>query len=164
MGSGKSTVAKLLAESLHFQILDTDESIVKLTGKPISDIFQNEGEKHFRAKEQEILNLATTLDKLVISSGGGLPIYNSNMIQIVNAGLTIYLKCDPDVLADRIFNDQSTRPLHSKANNLEKLIQEVKERLTTRSKIYEEAHLIIDGNQTPEVIKNEILAKMRGEY
>lgn len=164
MGCGKSTISKLLAESLNFQLLETDDSITKLTGRTIPDLFETEGESYFRAKEKEVLSLACTLDKIVISSGGGLPIFNDNINQMLNTGLTIYLKCDAEELAKRIGNDTTKRPLHNNATTSEQLITEVSRRLHQRASIYEEAHLVIDAIRSASAIKAEILSKMKGEY
>lgn len=70
-GSGKSTVGALLAARLGVELRDTDADIVAATGKPIADIFVDEGEAHFRELEAEAVRLALAEHRGVLSLGGG---------------------------------------------------------------------------------------------
>ncbi|MFC1407719.1 shikimate kinase [Streptacidiphilus sp. N1-12] len=70
-GSGKSTVGALLAARLGVVLRDTDADIVALSGKPIADIFVDEGEAHFRALEAEAVRAALSEHQGVLSLGGG---------------------------------------------------------------------------------------------
>jgi len=71
MGAGKTTIGTLVAEALNLPFRDTDDDIVAATGKPISDIFVDDGEDHFRALERQAV--ATALDGFdgVLALGGG---------------------------------------------------------------------------------------------
>jgi shikimate kinase len=71
MGAGKSTVGQLLAERLGKPLRDTDEDIVATVGKPISDIFVDEGEDHFRALERAAVKTALETHDGVLALGGG---------------------------------------------------------------------------------------------
>ena len=88
MGSGKTSVGKILAKHLKFSFIDTDLEIENQENKTISQIFKFSGESYFRMLEKKILK---TLDKnnFVISTGGGFP--HDNMSQLLNLGTTIFL-------------------------------------------------------------------------
>src|SRR4051812_40669087 len=72
MGTGKSSVGRLVASHLHFQFMDTDEWIETQTGKSISDIFKQAGEAVFRQVEKQVVSEVSQLRKYVLSTGGGL--------------------------------------------------------------------------------------------
>ena len=70
-GAGKSTVGRLVAERLGLGFRDTDDDIVQVAGKPISEIFIDEGEDHFRALERQAVAAALEEHDGVLSLGGG---------------------------------------------------------------------------------------------
>ncbi len=150
MGSGKTTIGKLLSEKLNLEFTDTDKIIEKETGMKISEIFSKYGEKFFREKERKILLQLTKKDNLIISTGGGLPL-NENNMEILNKHFTtVYLKADFETLWNRIKSDKN-RPLSAKGEKrLSKLLK-------FREKCYEKATFIVDTNRkTPENITSEI--------
>ena len=91
MGSGKTSVGKILANHLKFSFIDTDLEIENQENKTINQIFKVYGEPYFRMLEK---NLLKNLNKynFVISTGGGFPIFNDNMSQLLNLGTTIFLE------------------------------------------------------------------------
>ena len=72
MGSGKTTVGKLLAEKLHYRFLDTDSIIEKVSQKTINQIFAEEGEASFRQLESDVLKEVSAYIRTVIATGGVL--------------------------------------------------------------------------------------------
>jgi len=164
MGSGKSTIGRSLANELGFLFLDTDTEIEKLEGRSIAEIFKTEGEAAFRQKERQLTSFIPELDKVVISTGGGLPCYNGNMNSLIHSGLTIYLECPPELLAARISMDKNERPLHSVQNDLTTLINQIKDKLADRESVYREAHLTLPNIKDPESLVSTILTKIRGAY
>ncbi|HWI59672.1 MAG TPA: shikimate kinase, partial [Bacillota bacterium] len=78
MGTGKSSVGRLLAQQLHFTFLDTDHVIEERAGKSVSDIFQQDGEPVFREWERKIVAELAQRDKTIIATGGGLPTMGDN--------------------------------------------------------------------------------------
>src|SRR5687768_6326889 len=102
MGSGKTTLGKLLAEELKYTFIDSDHYIESLEKKMISEIFKDHGELYFRKKEKEFLLHAKLLDKCVISTGAGLPTIGDNMQQLNDLGMTIWLDVDEHVLVERL--------------------------------------------------------------
>src|ERR1700690_3216300 len=82
MGTGKSSVGRLVAEQLHFDYLDTDELIQSRTGRTITDIFDGEGEAAFRKLEQQLVHELAARKRTVISTGGGLPANLMNLTSL----------------------------------------------------------------------------------
>ncbi len=142
MGSGKSTVAGILAKKLGSDVWDTDAMIEEACGKSISDIFADDGEEVFRRMES--LTLAHISEALggpdggtgrgvVVSTGGGLPVRAENrwILKSGNCGKVIYLKVSPDTVIKRLDGDD-TRPLlagayDEKRDRIEKLMAEREE-------------------------------------
>ena len=106
-GSGKSTIGRILSKRLNYKFFDTDENIEDETQSKITDIFTYKGEDHFRELETRILSKLIKIDKVVISTGGGIILKNKN---ILNKCFNIYLHCDEDVLIERASRNKD-RPL-----------------------------------------------------
>lgn len=136
MGSGKSTVGALLAKSIGYDFIDTDELIVETEKSSISDIFDNKGEVYFRNLETNALN-NINLSNVVIATGGGFPIFNDNMSKLVKIGTTVYLKISAAEIYFRL-KDLKGRPL------FENDIKKTQETLSKRKKIYEKSKFHID--------------------
>lgn len=108
MGSGKTSVGKILARQIQKNFLDVDTIIEKEQSSSISHIFQNKGEDHFRGLEQKCINEVTQKTGQVIATGGGLPIYSS----IPEKSLIIYIDADFDVILNRLpTKERNKRPL-----------------------------------------------------
>src|SRR6516162_8035344 len=95
MGTGKTSAGRLVAESLHFEFLDTDELIQARTGRAIADIFANNGEPAFRALEREVVGELAARAKTVISTGGGLPANTENLASLKTHALVVCLWASP---------------------------------------------------------------------
>ena len=79
MGTGKTSVGKLLAEEMELSFLDTDELIVESSGLEIPDIFDTYGEEHFRQLEKKVLKDTVNKNKeFVLSTGGGIVLSEDN--------------------------------------------------------------------------------------
>ncbi|MFN4234092.1 MAG: shikimate kinase [Bacteroidia bacterium] len=111
MGSGKSSVARVLAQKLNLSFFDTDHEIVASTGKSINEIFEKDGESHFRELEKLTIQNLQNKDNCVIACGGGLPCHNNLMRELNNQGITVYLKLSSERLFDRLQKDSNKRPL-----------------------------------------------------
>ena len=106
-GSGKSTIGKILSKKINYKFFDTDENIEDETKSKINDIFTNKGEAYFRELETKVLNKLIKINKVVISTGGGIILKNKN---ILNKSFNIYLQCDEDILIERASRNKD-RPL-----------------------------------------------------
>jgi len=111
MGSGKSTYGKLLAREMKYRFIDLDDYIVEKTNMSISEIFKNKGEKWFRDFETESLNDILKNNKLILSLGGGTPIYNDNMYIINSKSESIYLNASVITLYNYLKNERINRPI-----------------------------------------------------
>ena len=147
MGSGKTTVGKLLAEKLDYGFFDTDDCIEKLAQKTIVEIFATEGEAKFRQLESQTLKKVSAYHRSAIATGGGI-VEKSQNWNYLRQGLIIWLDADLNLLYQRLAEDKS-RPLISQLESL----------LATRRCLYAQADLriVIQPEQTPEDIVTEII-------
>jgi shikimate kinase len=121
MGSGKSTIGRILAKKLeHSYFLDTDSLIEHFENRKISDIFANEGEEYFREAEKRVFNwVKNDVKNAIISTGGGLPVF---VPEIKEAGIVIYLKVEFDDIVKRLDEEEiKKRPLFADLNKAKEL-------------------------------------------
>lgn len=158
MGSGKTTVGKLLSERYGYTFIDTDQYIEEKCGCTIAELFSKKGEAYFRQLETDILKeLNASLTHAVLSTGGGLPLREENAAELATLGTVIYLQITPEEVISRLSGD-NTRPLLS-GDDPE---QKVRDLLTYRTPLYERvADLTIPATgQSPEYIAEEIISRM----
>jgi len=114
MGSGKSTVGRLLAARLVLPCVDLDEAIVEASGKSIPVLFSEEGEAAFRDREAAMLQkLCGDGQGKVIATGGGVVLRAENRALLQNIGYVIWLDAPPEVLASRTRGDANRPLLHN---------------------------------------------------
>lgn len=153
MGSGKTTIGKLLGEKLTLRSIDIDVIIEQNEKRTVSEIFQNEGEKYFRNIERETIKKNLTNKDLIISLGGGA--FEDQLTQelLLKNSTVIYLKTSPNVILERIKNN-TNRPLLKNQMTVEK-IQSI---ILQRQKNYELANItILTDNKNTDKIVEEIL-------
>jgi shikimate kinase len=142
MGSGKSSVGRILAQKTARYFLDADALIESATNMKIADIFANGGEALFRAYERDLAAwLARSVSSAVISTGGGMIVSCGNLRAI---GEIIYLKCDFETIAKRLKGEaeREKRPLAAS-------IETLRDRFLQREAVYESnADRVIDANQS----------------
>ena len=92
MGSGKSAVGKQLSRLLRRPFYDCDAEIERRTGVDIPYIFEKEGEAGFRQRENETLEILTTMDRIVMATGGGAILLPENRRILAERGRVVYLK------------------------------------------------------------------------
>ena len=151
MGSGKSSVGRLVAKALRFSFLDTDQLLAQRAGKSIGEIFSSEGEASFRARETEVLESLKPMSRCVISTGGGAVLAKHNRALMRELGFTIWLTASDSALFERV-RRSTHRPLLQTTNPQETLAQLMRE----RAALYEEtAHHCIDTTalQQQEVVQ-----------
>ena len=118
MGSGKSSIGKILSKKLEFEFIDTDNKIEEIEKKTISEIFNNNGEKYFRNIEEVISLKSLQLNNKVIALGGGGYINPIIRKYTLKKCISVWLDWKNETLINRIKNSKK-RPLAMKLNNLE---------------------------------------------
>lgn len=153
MGSGKTSMGKLLAENLQFTFVDMDAHIEKKYHRTVSEIFTQMGEEKFREIERECLHEIADFEKTVISTGGGTPCFFDNMEYMNNRGLTVYLKLTPDQLVIRLETSRKgKRPLLADRKG-EELKIFIEQGLKSREPFYNRAQKIVSGTDEEMVQK-----------
>ena len=150
MGSGKTSIGKILAKNNHLSFLDTDHEIIRSCGYSIPDIFEKFGEEHFRNLETEQLRKMDAIENHVISTGGGIILKDDNKKLMKDLGIIIFLDINIDSQVDRVKN-RKNRPLLSNKNLKDNLLS-LKE---IRDPIYKKiSNYIIDvsGKERNQVI------------
>jgi len=145
MGAGKTRMAKRLASKLQLKRVDLDQAIEDYTGFSIAELFEKQGEAHFRELEHELLLKVASQEGQVISCGGGTPIFYDNMEIIKQNGLCLYLQAQPEVLFRHLKASKTKRPLLENKTD-EALLRFIKNKLDERSPIYDQAHLVIESH------------------
>ena len=118
MGSGKSSIGKILSKKLDYDFIDTDKKIEEVEKKTISEIFESNGEKYFRNIEEVISLKFLKLNKKVIALGGGSFMNSSIRKYSQKKSITFWLDWKNETLISRIKNSKK-RPLAMKLSNLE---------------------------------------------
>ncbi len=142
MGTGKTSVGRLIAELLHFEFLDTDDLIQTRTGRTINDIFAKDGEPAFRALERQVVGELAERKKTVIATGGGLPTNLENLKALKAHALVVCLWASEERIWERVRN-QSHRPLLHDPDPQKK----IHELLKIREPFYRQADVLINTDQ-----------------
>ena len=157
MGSGKTSIGKLLAKKINLPFYDSDEDIEDKLSLKISEIFEKYGESWFREQEEKICIDILKKEKFVMALGGGAITNVGIRDSIAKNSLLIYLKTDENILFERLKNDKS-RPL-LKGANLKKQINSI---LKDREKLYSESNIIIENNVNDiEAVVEEIISLIK---
>lgn len=156
MGTGKTTVGKIVARNLSRKLVDTDQYIEERKGKTVSDIFSTEGEASFRRQEHDILKELVHMSKpLVITTGGGIVLRRDNVELMKKYGWVVALTASRDALIQRLEQDAS-RPLlrGDLKKRIDRLLQE-------RSTAYDFADFKIDtSDKTPHEVAQYIINQL----
>lgn len=139
MGTGKSSVGRLVADLLHFTYLDTDRVIEARASKTIVEIFQQEGEAAFRAYEARIVEELAHRRKTIISTGGGLPVNDENLGSLKTHALVVCLWASPETIYERV-RAHDHRPLLNETDPLAK----IRDLLSVREPYYRQADVLVN--------------------
>lgn len=143
MGSGKSSMGKMIADNLGYNCIDLDIYIVDQEQMKISEIFKQKGEAHFRELESKYLKeLISRHHNLVLPLGGGTPCNEENW-QFIKQTKSFYIKKTVDELYVRLYTRRSKRPLIAPLSDKE-LKAFIEHRMKDRSPFYERADHIIE--------------------
>lgn len=155
MATGKTTIGRILAKTLDFDFVDTDQLIEEIEGTTVSNIFTLNGEAYFREKENKVLGLLKKTENKVISTGGGIIISADNRRRLRDIGKVVYLESSPQWILTNLNRSETIRPLLNEKNPSDKII----ELLDKRRKYYEEVaefKVIVDGKSLSEIVNNII--------
>jgi shikimate kinase len=144
MGSGKSFCGRELSKKLNLPFFDMDEQIVNSEGRPITEIFETQGEEYFRLKEKEVLNIITeSHTSFVMACGGGSPCFFNNIDYMNRSGITVWLNTPISVLFDRLLKEKKQRPLLKDLSDAQ-LRGFIIKKFADRKIFYEQAEIVID--------------------
>ena len=146
MGAGKTTLGHYLADAMQMSFVDLDHFIENRYLKSIGQIFQEKGEEGFRRIEEKMLHEVASFENIVISTGGGTPVFYDNMAFMNRTGLTVYLKVSVEELVNRLNKAKSGRPL-IRNKSKEELTTFVEESLKQREPVYLTSQLIFPTNE-----------------
>jgi shikimate kinase len=155
--TGKTTVAKIIADILNIECTDADVEIEARAGKTIAEIFAKDGEPAFRDLESEVITDLLQGDRLLLSAGGGAPMRPENRRVMRENATVVLLTASPETIVQRMAADAKTadqRPSLTGKCPLE----EVQEVLSAREDVYHETahHTIATDGKTPVQVAQEV--------
>lgn len=156
MGSGKSSVGRLLSTYLGYRFVDTDAIIVEEAGMPISEIFARHGEETFREHEAHVLASLVGKERLVVATGGGIVTRESNHPILAELGFVVSLEAAEETIFERVSRN-TRRPLLQTPNPR----QTIADLLEVRRPLYAAAaHFRVDTtHKTHAEVAEEIIAE-----
>ena len=159
MGSGKSTVGKIISDELFLNFFDTDDEIENRTGASIDWIFDLEGEEGFRKRESNILMEMVQKNSIVLSTGGGIILSENNRELLSSRGTVFYLSTPISVQLERTAKDKD-RPL-LKNGDPGQILEELHDK---RKDLYKSVsdHIVETEDKSSQVVASEIINLIRG--
>jgi len=158
MGTGKSTVGRLLAAGIGFAFTDLDDVITRAAGHSVAQIFASEGEPGFRAREEQAVRAVAVLRRTVIATGGGAACREANLAAMLAAGSVVALSATPAEVIRRTGTGPGRPLLHGKADP-EGVAAAL---LAEREPFYARAHQRVDTvGKAPVEVAREIVAGLR---
>ena len=118
MGSGKTTIGKIISDKKNMRFIDMDLEIEKMENKKINQIFSENGEKYFREKESSLLKQLCSLKNSVISTGGGIIENEFNIELLKKQSYVIWLDANEDTIENNVKNEIEKRPKLKEDDNL----------------------------------------------
>ena len=156
MGAGKSTVGRRLALRLRLPFIDADTEIEAAAAMSIPEIFEQHGEPHFRDGEARVISRLLSGGPLVLATGGGAYLREQTRQRIAQAGVSMWLKAEADVILRRV-KRRADRPLLQTADPAAVIARLIGE----RHPLYEQSDIMIDSRDVPhETIVDESMAAL----
>jgi len=134
MGTGKSSVGKILSKKLQRPLIDVDEHIEEMEKRKICDIFEKEGEAHFRSLEKDAIRWAAEKEAAVIITGGGAVLDPENVEALKTKGILVALLATHETIFKRVRNSKH-RPLLGGKD----MFSEIKRLMEVRAPYYDKA-------------------------
>lgn len=154
MGTGKTTVSRWLSKDMSLKEVDMDKYIVEREHRPITDIFEQQGEEYFRKIETECLIEIQREKGKIVSCGGGAVLKDENVQHMKDGGVIVLLTATPETVYERV-KDGNDRPILNGNMNVEYIEQLMNKR---KARYLEVADLIIDTDgKSPQSISREII-------
>ncbi len=153
MGTGKTTLGRLLAEKIGYEFIDTDTQIERETRKTITELFKTQGEAAFRKLESELVEGLAQKEGLVIATGGGLVLDPSNVAVLSKTGKIICLTASPEEILARVAKQQDVRPLLQEKDPKAKII----DLLQQRDSVYRQFPQLSTSDSSPDKLIGELL-------
>jgi len=153
MGTGKSTLGRLLAEKLDYHFIDTDSLIEDRIGQTIAELFQEQGEAAFRKLEESLAQELAQQQGLVISTGGGLVLNPNNVDALTQSGQIICLTATPVEILERVSTQKQIRPLLLEKDPLSK----IKELLEQRLPVYSQFQQLSTTGKDPHELVTQLI-------
>lgn len=133
-GVGKTEKGKYIARKMDKDFIDTDFAITVKEGLSIDEIFTNYGEEHFRNIEEEIIKQVSQIESIVISTGGGIILRESNIECLKSNGFIVYLESEVGTIVKNLINSKTIRPLLKDSPDL---YQSVYKLYQSRKRLYQ---------------------------
>jgi shikimate kinase len=153
MGAGKSAVGRPLAQALGYRFLDADTTLERMAGRPIPQIFAEDGEEAFRALETAVLDQLAHWHSLVVATGGGVVTRPVNWGHL-QQGVVIWLDAPESVLLTRLAADPTPRPLLADPDPPARL----RHLLEERGPLYAQADLhVSQGAESPDEVARRVI-------
>jgi shikimate kinase len=169
-GTGKSHIGRLVAASLGWRPVDTDILITRKEGAPIVEIFE-QGEAHFRSIEQAVITEVSNDERQVVSTGGGVPVDQSNRVAMRNAGIVVLLRARPETIQGRLERGLRTRRGTERQGVIRPMldgdgdgtpIERIEALLTEREEAYACADAVVDTDDiSPDLVANQVIGAWR---
>ena len=156
MGSGKTTVGKLLARHLHYLFVDTDHLVEERAGMSVKQIFETQGEAAFRRLETEIAGELGAGEGMVIATGGGLMLNPTNVRALEATGSVFCLAARPEEILQRVSRAQGARPLLDTPDPLTRIVELIRD----REKGYARFPQIGTSGKSPREVMEDILVRL----
>lgn len=156
MGSGKTTVGRLIASAAGVEFRDTDAEVERRAGMTIADLWAEGGEELFRTIEAEVVVDSARMESAVVATGGGAVTDPATRTVISSSGTVVWLRAQPGELVDRL-SDQEGRPLLDAADDLESTLRDIAIRRSGNYRSLAD-HTIDVDNRSPDDIAAEIEA------
>lgn len=158
-GTGKTTIAALLAKLLDCDWMDSDEQVERMACKSIATIFAEDGEGAFRDWEVKAIGELVHTDHRILALGGGAVLRNENRRTMSTGGIAIWLTASPETIQTRLSKDPTTgqrRPRLTSTGG----VTEVRKLLRERTPLYEQCadHTIDTEGKLPQQVTDEIFA------